>query len=218
MAEGFRIREAGLVKEGDERSGVIDLSKIDFKLLAKKFKESKKKNVELEALKAAIRAQLERMIRLNRYRTDYLTKFEELIDAYNAGSRNIDELFRELLELSRSLNEEDQRHVRENLNEEELVIFDILTRPDPKLSPDEREAIKKVTRDLLQRLKDLLVLDWRRNVQTRARVHEAIADVLDNSLPRVYTPEIYKRKCSAVFEHIYENYSDEGGSVYGPII
>ena len=25
---------------------------------------------------------------------------------------------------------------------------------------------------------------------------------------------IYKRKCSAVFEHIYENYSDKGGSVY----
>lgn len=217
-AEGFRIREPGLVKEGDVRPGVIDLSKIDFKSLAQKFKDSKKKNVELEALKAAIRAQLERMIRLNRFRADYLTKFEELIDAYNTGSRNIEELFRELLKLSRALNEEQQRHVRENLNEEELVVFDILTRPDPELSSDEREAIKKVSKDLLQRLKDLLVLDWRQNVQTRARVHEAIAEVLDSSLPRGYTPEIYKRKCSAVFEHIYENYSDEGGSIYTSII
>jgi type I restriction enzyme R subunit len=51
-----------------------------------------------------------------------------LIESYNAGSRNIEELFEELLKLSRNLTEEQQRHVRENMTEEELVIFDILTR------------------------------------------------------------------------------------------
>ena len=35
-------------------------------------------------------------------------------DSYNAGSRNIEELFKELLVLSRSLNEEQERHVREH--------------------------------------------------------------------------------------------------------
>jgi type I restriction enzyme, R subunit len=70
---------------------VMDLSKIDFKALAKRFKESKHKNTDLEVLKAAIRAQLEKLMRLNKTRADFQQKFEELIDSYNAGSRNIEE-------------------------------------------------------------------------------------------------------------------------------
>jgi len=59
------------------------------------------------------------------------------------------------------MTEEAQRHVREHMTEEELVIFDILTRPAPELSPDERAEVKKVARELLLRLKHLLVLNWR---------------------------------------------------------
>ena len=80
---------------------VMDLSKIDFAALARKFKESKHKNTDLEVLKAAIRAQLEKLIRLNKTRADFAEKFEELIESYNAGSRNIEELLQELLNLSR---------------------------------------------------------------------------------------------------------------------
>ena len=61
--------------------------------------------------------------------------------------------------MSRLLSEEQQRHVRENMSEEELVIFDILTRPAPELSSEERAEVKKVARDLLARLKELLVLN-----------------------------------------------------------
>jgi Type I restriction enzyme HindI endonuclease subunit-like, C-terminal len=100
------------------------------------FKESKHRNTEIEVLKAAIRSQLDKLIRLNKTRLNFAEKFEELIESYNAGSRNIEELFEELVKLSRSLSEEEQRHVRENLTEEELVIFDILTRPAPELSSE----------------------------------------------------------------------------------
>ncbi len=65
------------------------------------------------------------------------------------------------LNFSNSLNDEQQRHVRENMSEEELVIFDILTRPAPELIEEERAEVKKVARDLLARLKALLVLNWR---------------------------------------------------------
>ena len=112
---------------------VMDLSKIDFEALPSRFKESEHKNTDLEVLKAANRAQLEKLIRLNKTRADFAEKFEELIESYNAGSRNIEELFDELLNLSRNLSEEQHRHVRENMTEEELVIFDILTLPGPEL-------------------------------------------------------------------------------------
>jgi hypothetical protein len=58
----------------------------------RRFKESKHKNTDLEVLKAAIRAQLEKMIQLNRTRADFAEKFEALIESYNAGSRSIEEL------------------------------------------------------------------------------------------------------------------------------
>ncbi|ALA57891.1 type I restriction endonuclease subunit R [Nitrospira moscoviensis] len=207
-ADGFHI------PEGTSGHAVIDLAKIDFEALSKRFGKSKTKNTDLEQLKGAIRAQLDKLVRLNRTRADYLAKFEELIESYNAGSRNIEELFKELLALSRSLNEEQERHVREHLSEEELVIFDILTRPAPELSVQERAELKKVAKDLLEKLKQLLVLNWRQTVAARSRVKLAIEDLLDQGLPRAYTPDLYKQKCSAVFEHVYEAYGDRGTSLY----
>ena len=192
----------------------LDLSKINFEALAQRFKESKHKNTDLEVLKAAIRAKLEKLIQLNRTRADFAEKFEALIETYNAGSRSIEELFQELLKLSNSLNDEQQRHVRENMSEEELVIFDILTRPAPALSTDERTEVKKVARELLTRLKSLLVLNWRQKSTARSQLKLTIEDTLDTGLPRAYTPEIYQQKCAAVFEHVYESYPERDAGVY----
>ena len=207
-ADGFHIAE------GKKGHGVIDLTKIDFEALAKRFGKSKTKNIDLEQLKAAIRAHLDKLIRLNRTRADYLTKFEELIESYNAGSRNIEDLFAELLALSRTLNDEQQRHVRERLSEEELVVFDILTRPAPELGPEERAEVKKVAKELLEKLKQLLVLEWRQKASARSQVKLAIEEMLDQGLPRAYSPDLYQQKCSAVFEHFYETYGDRGASLY----
>ncbi len=207
-ADGFHI------PEGKKAYGVIDLTKIDFEALAKRFGKSKTKNIDLEQLKTAIRAHLNKLICLNRTRANYLTKFEELIESYNAGSRNIEDLFAELLALSRTLNDEQQRHVRERLSEEELVVFDILTRPAPELGQEERAEVKKVVKELLEKLKQLLVLEWRQKASARSQVKLAIEEVLDQGLPRSYTPDLYKQKCSAVFEHFYETYGDRGASLY----
>jgi type I restriction enzyme R subunit len=206
---GHEIRESG--------PPALDLSKINFEALAQRFDEfkaSKHKNTDLEVLKAAIRAQLEKMIQLNRTRADFGEKFEALIESYNTGSRSIEELFQELLALSNNLNEEQERHVRENMSEEELVIFDILTRPAPELSTEERDEVKKAARVLLARLKALLVLNWRKKQQARAMLTEAINATLDEGLPRAYTPALYNQKCSAVFEHVYESYPERDASVY----
>jgi type I restriction enzyme R subunit len=206
-AEPFKI------KEGAKGYGSIDLSKIDFEKLAKRFEKKKPAASDLERLKAAVKAQLERMVRLNRTRADYLDKFRELIDEYNSGSRNIDEIFRELLALSKVLTDEQARHVREHLSEEQLTIFDILTRPGPDLSAAERDEVKKVARLLLARLHTLLILGWRNKIQARAKVRLEIEDTLD-ALPEAYDRKIYAEKCSSVFEHVYESYAGEGRSVY----
>jgi type I restriction enzyme R subunit len=100
------------------------------------------------------------------------------------------------------------------MSDEELVIFDILTRPAPDLSAAERDEVKKAARPLLERLKDLLVLSWREKVAARSRVQEAIKDALEAGLPGAYSPELYAEKCSRVFEHICEGYPDRDVNVY----
>lgn len=204
-ADGFVVREDS--GEGG-RHKAIDLSSIDFEALAKRFATTPRKNIELEQLRAAVRKQLDTLIRANPTRADFLSKFEALIESYNAGSRNIDDLFKELLALSRSLSDEEQRHVRERLTEEELTVFDLLTRPGPTLAPAERDEVKKVARHLLQRVRGALVLNWRQKAQARAQVKLAIEDALDEGLPRVYTPDIYEKKCAVLFEHVFERFGD----------
>src|SRR3546814_6159102 len=93
-------------------------------------------------------------------------------------------------------------------------LFDILTRPAPELGGEERAEVKKVARELLGRLKELLTLDWRRSVGARAKMKLAIEDTLDSGLPRAYTPEIYRDKCSALFEHVYESYPARGTGIH----
>jgi type I restriction enzyme R subunit len=206
---GLTIREGG--------PPAINLSKINFEALAERFKISKHKNTDLEALKAAIRAKLVKLVQLNRTRADFAGKFEALIDSYNNGSRNIEQLFEELLKLSNSLDDEQERHVRENLSEEELVIFDILTRPAPELNTAERDEVKKVAKDLLTRIKTLLVLNWRQKSAARSSLKLAIEDTLDH-LPKGYDRPLYAQKCSALFEHVYESYPERNASVYAKAV
>jgi len=190
-----------------EKRPPLDLSKINFAALAQRFRTSPHKQLDIEALKAAIQRQIERMIVENPARIDFLQRFNELIESYNNGSRNIEDLFDALVKLTEQLSDEQQRHVRENLAEAELVIFDILTRPAPALSAQERDQVKRVARELLTRIQSTLVLEWRQKVATRARVQLKIQEVLDAELPRAYDPALFIEKCQAIFEHISAKYA-----------
>src|SRR5690606_41203221 len=66
---------------------------------------------------SSLEQRLERMIRTNPTRIDYAEKLQEMIDRYNAGSANITTFFEELKALARSLTEEEQRHIHEQLTE-----------------------------------------------------------------------------------------------------
>ncbi len=207
-AEGYVIHSSP-----KKHAGLIDLSNIDFKALSAKFAAGHKRT-EAEKLRSLIANKLSRMIKLNRSRADYLERFQKLIDEYNSGSKNIEVFFEDLKEFARDLSEEDKRAVAEGLNEEELAIFDILTRPDPTLTKKEEAEVKKVARTLLETLKrEKLVLDWRARQQSRAAVRQAIEVTLD-TLPNVYTADVYERKCDLTYHHIYDCYYGQGQSVY----
>jgi type I restriction enzyme R subunit len=210
-AEGYVIRETLPPYEDAHR---IDLSSIDFEKLAEKFAAGRKRTIN-EKLKGSVAAKLMDMVRLNRTRMDYLEKFQAMIDAYNAGSLNAEEFFQQLVAFAQSLDAETQRGVGEQLSEEELALFDLLTRPPIDMSDADRAKVKAVARNLLSTLKaGKLVLDWRKRQQARAEVRITIEKLLDQGLPRIYTPELFEQKTSAVFQHVYDAYYGAGRSLY----
>jgi type I restriction enzyme R subunit len=192
---------------------LIDLSKIDFETLKAKFDKGQKRTV-VERLRAAIEERLALLVGLNQTRIDYLTQFQQMIDEYNSGSKNIEQFFKELTKFVRELDHEERRSVREGLSEEELTVFDILTKPEMKLKKKEEEAVKKVARELLRRLKaEKLVLDWRKRQQSRAAVRLTIETLLDE-LPKTYDPKLFAQKCDLVYQHVFDSYQDAEHSVY----
>jgi type I restriction enzyme, R subunit len=197
----------------DDDEPLIDLAKIDFDKLKKKFDQGRKRT-EAEKLRAFIEGKLQSMVILNRSRADLLEKFQKLIEAYNAGSKNIEVLFADLIKFTQDLNEEDRRAMREGLTEEELALFDILTKPEPSLTEKEKAEVKKVCNALLETLKaEKLVLDWRNRQQARAAVRQTIEVVLD-TLPETYSEDIYTTKCELAYRHVYDCYYGGGESVY----
>jgi type I restriction enzyme, R subunit len=196
-----------------EVSNVVDLSRIDFDALKQRF-ENGRKHIEVEKLRGLIKAKLGVMLTLNKSRLSYYERFQKLIDEYNSGATNVDAFMAQLISITGELTEEEQRGIAENLSEEELAVFDLLIRPNLKLTRAEKEEVKSIARELLDTLKaERLVLDWRKRQQTRAGVQLVIEQVLDK-LPSVYTPELYQTKCSAIYQHVYDSYYGPGKSIY----
>lgn len=212
-AEEYVIRAAA---EGSEPDPLIDLSQIDFDALSAAF--AGRKRAETDRLAALLRQRTVGAATRNPTRYDLVERIEELITKYNAGSLNIDEYLRRLIELSKSLTDEEQRVVSEGLTEEELAIFDLLTKPEPVLTDAERDVVKASAKRLLAHLHDKLVLDWRRKAATTADVWSSIRSVLDADLPAdPYPPEVFDAKVQAVFDHIATAYGDDGQSVYDDV-
>jgi type I restriction enzyme R subunit len=173
-----------------------------------------RKATEAQKLRGAIAQKLIRMVRLNRTRIDFLQEFQKMIDEYNSGASNIEVWFARLTAFAQRLSGEEKRSIAEQLTEEELALFDLLTKPEIKLTKTEEREVKKVAKELLETLKrGKLVLDWKKRQSTRAAVRYTIETVLDE-LPRVYTPELYEQKCEVVYQHVFDSYQGQDKSLY----
>ncbi|WP_105035169.1 type I restriction endonuclease subunit R [Cryobacterium aureum] len=197
------------------QSRPINLSEIDFEALIQKFAKSNTKRTEIDKLRSRVQQRIVSLAALNPTRNDWLDRFQKMIDKYNAGSLNIQQFFDELVRLSHSILDEEQRALREGLTEEELAIYDLLLKPAPDLTAAEHQALKLASAELLGALKrERLVVDWRKRQQSRAAVRVEVESRLDRVLPTSFTADLYKEKCDAVYQHIFESYFDDGSSVY----
>ncbi|MYL24373.1 HsdR family type I site-specific deoxyribonuclease [Halomonas alkaliantarctica] len=202
------------VIEDEDDKPLFDLSQIDFEKLKEKFDKGKKRT-ESEKLRALLNQKLETMMAKNPTRTEFMEKFQKLIEKYNAGSMNIEAFFQHLMVFTDELQKEDQRAIREGLTEEELALFDIITKPAPEMSDKEVAKVKAMCRDLLETLKkEKLVLDWRKKPKAKGDVRSTLEIVFDRELPESFDEDVYNEKCEEAFHHLMTSYYGGGQSVY----
>jgi type I restriction enzyme R subunit len=199
------VEIAAPVREGDDWTGLTDLSAIDFERLAEAFVTAPRTTVEQLREKAA--RQVQEMAARNPTRVDLIEKLEALIEAYNATTSSVEETFEKLKEFLRDLDHEQRRAARQDLTEEELAIFDLLTRPEPKLTQAQEVRVKKVARDLLVKLREgVSVIQWWQRQQTRAAVRSSIEVVL-NTLPEdTYPEDLWHEKVDLTWQFVLSRY------------
>ncbi|MGE0007567.1 MAG: type I restriction endonuclease subunit R, partial [Parvibaculaceae bacterium] len=197
------------IPKGDDLKKLFDLSTIDFDKLADLFAGGSKKTAA-ELLRSKAEARAKQLASRNPTRVSLLERLQKLVDAYNAGSLDVEQLFEELMAFVGELDDEEKRHIREALSEDELAIFDILTKPEPKLTKAQEIEVKKIARLLLDKLKkEKLVLDWRGKEGAKAGVRETMREELD-LLPEVYDRKLWEEKVERTYQFVFERFAGAG--------
>lgn len=189
-----------------QKGRVWDLSKTNFEALKHDFKKVEHKNIEIVDLLAFIKKKLDEMMSKNVSRLDFAERLQSIVDRYNSGSSSSDNYYEELVNFAESMKNEDERHVREGLSEDELEIFDLIKKD--KMTEAEAQKVKLAAQALLKRILQehprVLIEDWFRESQTRQLVKDALGEVLDATLPESYDKELFQRKRDDVFDVILD--------------
>jgi type I restriction enzyme R subunit len=201
------IPEFQIIKTGK----TWDLSKINFEKLKEDFKQATYKHIEIADLRAFIEHKLQQMLEKNITRMDFAVHLQEIIDNYNSGGSSTENYFEDLMNFARNMHDEDERHVREGLTEDELELFDLIKKD--KMTIEETKKVKLAAKSLMHRLLEehpnVLVQDWYKDSQSQLRVRSAVEEVLDKSLPDTYEPAVFRQKCDNVFQMMLD-YASRG--------
>ena len=167
-------------------------------------------------LQRAIDTKLEMMLKQNPARMKFYEKYQKIIEEYNNGkdAEAIRKTFEELVKFLEEMDEEEHRAAREGLDEETLAIYDLLKKEN--LSRKETDAVKKVAKETLEKLKaeKLRVERWRESTQITAQVQTMIHDTLLYLPQDNYPDEEVESRANEVYQHIYSNYYGGGMSTY----
>lgn len=199
-------RQARNMRDNAKR---FDISAIDFDLLRREFAKVKNKNLVMRDLEMVIQQKLADMMLANPNRIDFYECYRQIIEDYNneQNRATIEKTFMELMSLANSLDEEQQRYVREGFeSDEELSLYDLLFKED--LSKNEIKKIKEVAVELLQKIKAKIAeLDhWTDKQETKAAIDNLIRDTLWAELPESYTELQISEYRQRIYEYVYSRY------------
>jgi len=190
----------------------IDISGLDFKKIEEEFLKSKgNQNIIVQSLKDRVAKKLKLLMAQNPLRVDFHERYQAIVEDYNRGKeyRAIKEIFDELIVLLGDLSQEAKRAERENLEEDELSVFDMLSR-GKKISDKEKAEVKQAARELLERLKEheFKVEHWAEKTQTSSAVRKVIEDHLFAKLPSPSYDDDISVKAEILYNDFKERFAD----------
>ncbi len=193
----------------DQASGLtVDLSHIDIDKLRKEFaRKVRRKATVIEDIRQIVEAKLAQMLAANPLRMNFEKKYQEIIAAYNADKdrATVEETFRRMTDLIASIDEEQMRAVRLGLTEDQLAVFDLLSRGS--LSGAALEQVKQESRTLLAEVQKLIapLAQWTEKEQTQAEVEVFILDHVYQALPDPpYTEDDKRAAAALVYRHVWQ--------------
>jgi type I restriction enzyme, R subunit len=200
------------ISTAENKQKPYNIANIDFDRLRKEFERSPIKRTTIHNLRQVIEKRLQIMLERNPLRVDLQRHYEEVVDQYNREKDRltIEKTFEALLRFVKELDEEENRAIRENLDEESLAIFDLLKKPD--LNTPEIKRIKNVAVRLLETLKTekLRIDHWQEKESTRDAIRTAIHDFLWNESTGLpidnYSELEVAAKAEEVYRHIFRVY------------
>lgn len=186
---------------------VIDLSKMDFDQLRQEIKRSPYKAIEIDDMKDFIERLLQQMINKNCTRIKFSERYKGIIDRYNAGGTENEDYYEQLIKLMEELKQESERPTFEGLTEEELELYDLLIR-GKKLTQKEEQQVKLAAKHLYTTITNerskLLVVDWYKDEQPKAKVRHTIEVSLNDDLPMCYDKESFNAKTDLLLNHFID--------------
>ena len=208
VGENIEVNESNPLEESRK---LYDISAIDFERLRQEFATCPQKNTLLQNLKVAIEKRLAVMVAQNPLRTDFQQHYENLVAQYNQEKDAviIEQTFAALLTFVADLDDEQDRAVREGLDEETLALFDLLKKGN--LMSDDIKRIKAVATDLHAKLKAEIerIRDWESKYATRDAMKQTIYDYLysdTTGLPDSYSDAEIEQKSETIYVHVLCQY------------
>jgi len=184
----------------------VDLSSLDFDKLKAAFSKSSKRNSIVFNLQQAVEQKVQQMINDNPLRLEFYERYREIIEEYNRGKSYEDTVkaFENLKTFIENLNFEDQRALRENIDQDTLAIFDLL-KEGKELDKKELKAVKKIATETLENLRaEKLDIDrWRESRMLRSQIKTLIYEKLLWLPQESYSDAEVGQKAADVYQHIY---------------
>ena len=184
-----------------------DLSRIDFERLRVEFAKSSFKETVVLTLQERIQARLDLMMAENPSRIDLYKRYQEIIAEYNKDKDDaeIQRVFEDLMKLHDSLDQEEQRYVREGFkSEKELAVFDLLSKDNASITKGDIQKIKKVAQDLMHTVETrrYQMGDLRDRAATQAQMKAAIIDRMLEGMPAEYSSEDIEVCADVIYQYV----------------
>ncbi|ANF25009.1 type I restriction endonuclease subunit R [Stutzerimonas stutzeri] len=186
-----------------------NLSGINFERLRAEFAKSSQQQAVTLSLQERIQARIEAMLMANPTRVDLYKRYEEIIEEYNRDKDKVEiqKVFDQLLQVHDSLDQEEQRFIREGFStEKELAVYDLLGKDKSALSKGDIGKLKKVAMDLLSVVgaRRAEMGNLRDKASTQAQLKTVIIDHMLVGMPDEFSNEDIEARAEVVFRFLQQ--------------